>query len=215
MKPSIAQSIATVNRLSCCQWLIGVMSPLLLFASGCAPSAPTGELSEPPLAPPAKEVVDPIGETPSGVTAVGERQFGALTFQIPEGWELKTADSQFLLGDLRVPGEAGEARLTLSVARGGIEANFDRWQAQFSGPASSAGPREETLSVAGHDARLIDLSGTFSNPFQGQTIDDARLVGIAIPIGPEDNVYFCKLTGPQETVTANREKFLEFARSAK
>lgn len=183
---------------------------------GCAPSVDQAN-TEPPLAPSenSQSAQEKTSSPGNAESEAGETTFGPMSFVIPKEWQSRSLDSQFLLADLRIDGSDGEARLTLSTARGGVDANFERWQGQFTRGANDPAPREETLQVAGKECRLLDLTGTFRNPFQNEEIESARLIGVAIPLDEPDAAYFCKLTGPSKSVSDLREQFLEFVRSGR
>lgn len=200
-------------------WRYGASLQAMMLGAvlaGCGPSVDDKKV-EPPLAPsesaqPADESKSPSG---SAESESGETTFGPMSFVIPKEWQSRSLDSQFLLADLRIDGSDGEARLTLSTARGGVDANFERWQGQFTRGANDPAPREETVEIAGKECRLLDLTGTFRNPFQNEEIESARLIGVAIPLDEPDSAYFCKLTGPSKSVSDLREQFLEFIRSGR
>ena len=47
----------------------------------------------------------------------------------------------------------------------------------------------------------------------GRPSTNWRMLGVAVPLGPIN--YFIKLTGPQATVTAQKDAFVKFVESAK
>jgi hypothetical protein len=200
-------------------WRSGALLQALMLGvavAGCAPSADESK-TEPPLAPSenSQSAQEETSSPGSAESETSETTFGPMSFVIPKKWQSRSLDSQFLLADLRIDGSDGEARLTLSTARGGVDANLERWQGQFTRGANDPAPREETLEVAGKECRLLDLTGTFRNPFQNEEIESARLIGVAIPLDEPDAAYFCKLTGPSKSVSELREQFLEFVRSGR
>jgi hypothetical protein len=200
-------------------WRSGALLQALMLGvavAGCAPSADESK-TEPPLAPSenSQSAQEETSSPGSAESETAETTFGPMSFVIPKEWQSRSLDSQFLLADLRIDGSDGEARLTLSTARGGVDANLERWQGQFTRGANDPEPREETLEVAGKECRLLDLTGTFRNPFQNEEIESARLIGVAIPLDEPDAAYFCKLTGPSKSVSELREQFLEFVRSGR
>jgi len=200
-------------------WRSGALLQALMLGvalAGCAPSADESK-TEPPLAPSenSQSAQEETSTPGSAESETAETTFGPMSFVIPKEWQSRSLDSQFLLADLRIDGSDGEARLTLSTARGGVDANLERWQGQFTRGANDPEPREESLEVAGKECRLLDLTGTFRNPFQNEEIESARLIGVAIPLDEPDAAYFCKLTGPSKSVSELREQFLEFVRSGR
>jgi hypothetical protein len=100
---------------------------------------------------------------------------------------------------------------------GGIQANMDRWEAQFKGPAGKAAPAKITRIVLhGLPVTTIDVSGEYSGmagPTAAATVavPGYRLLG-AIVEGPGGNV-FVKFTGPAKTMAANQAKFQELINS--
>lgn len=94
---------------------------------------------------------------------------------------------------------------------GTIEANLDRWKAQFTGTGGVA-PKAQVAkrTVAGLPITTIDTSGDYSGmggpmaPSQ-KVVPGYRLLG-AIVEGPGGNI-FVKCTGPLKTIAANEQKF--------
>ncbi len=186
-----------------------------LLSAGCDSSSS----SQSSTIPVAKAL--PAGETsntassPLQKSEPSERLIGGIKFEIPAGWEEKTLSSTVLLAEYVVPDDAGAGRLTFSTAGGGTTANLDRWKSQFRPGATDPEPKETQLTVAGKDATLIELHGTFADSFGGGgPKPNWELLGVAIPIGAEHN-YFVKLTGPKKTITAKREEFLKLLQTAR
>ncbi len=143
-----------------------------------------------------------------------EASVGGFKFTVPADWQQQQPKSDVLLGEFTIPGEAGSARLTLSSAGGGIEANLERWRGQFSRGPNDLEPRESEITFDGQKGTLIELSGTFTDMFSGgRPSKNWRMLGVAVPLGPTN--FFVKLTGPQATVTAQKDAFVKFVESAK
>lgn len=154
-------------------------------------------------------------ESPRTTLEPTERLIGGVKFEVPAGWEEKSLSSSMILGEYSLPGEAGNARLTLSTAGGGTAANLERWRGQFQPGPNDPPASETTVTAAGKEVTLLDVHGTFNDSFGGGgPKPNWQLLGVAIPIDPDHN-YFVKLTGPSETVTARREEFLKFVSSAR
>lgn len=163
----------------------------------------------------------PLGETPGGeksnrtLSEPTEKLIGGVKFEIPAGWEEKPLASTMIVGEYSLPGDAGAGRLTLSTAGGGTAANMDRWKGQFQRGANDPEPTESKQTIAGKEATLIEVHGTYTDMFGGGGAKSSwQLLGVAIPIDQDHN-YFVKLTGPRETLTARREEFLKFVKSAR
>lgn len=143
-----------------------------------------------------------------------EVSVGGFKFLVPADWQQQPPQSDVLLGEFTIPGEGGPARLTLSSAGGGTEANLERWRGQFSRGPNDAEPRQSEITFAGQKGTLIELSGTYTDMFSARNPGkNWRMLGVAAPIGPIN--FFVKLTGPQATVAAQRDAFVMFVESAK
>ncbi len=102
---------------------------------------------------------------------------------------------------------------------GGVQANVDRWVAQFTQPdgsPSGTAAHVTTRTVAGMRVTLIDLTGTFGGGMPGMPGASAakpnyRLLG-AIAEGPHGAIFF-KLTGPQAALTAAEPAFQQLVGS--
>lgn len=132
---------------------------------------------------------------PAGWTPQGQRPMRAATYTVPAA-----------------PGdkEAGECAVYFfgEGQGGGIQANLQRWQNQFSSQTSA--PRSGKKTVHGMSVSTLDVSGTYNGmagPMSGggSPKPGYRML-CAIVEGPGGNVFF-KFTGPAKTVTANQAKF--------
>ncbi len=143
-----------------------------------------------------------------------EASVGGFKFMVPVGWQEQPPKSEFVLGEFSLPGSAGAARLTVSSAGGGIAANLERWRGQFSRGPHDPEPQESEVTFDGQKGTLIELSGSYTDMFGGgKPSRDWRMLGVAVPMGSTN--VFVKLTGPQATVTDQREAFVKFVGSAK
>jgi hypothetical protein len=136
-----------------------------------------------------------------------------LSYDVPEGWnELPPTGDRLI--NLQ-PAGAPDAACYLSFlggAAGGLEANVNRWLAQFgadplAGDVIAALPRH---SMLGREATLVAVEGTFTG--MGETLrEDFGLLGLVVsePTGS----LFLKFTGPAALVEAERARFLAFAGS--
>lgn len=111
------------------------------------------------------------------------RDDGRVEWQLPDGWQ-EEPGSDLRLATITVP--AGEETLDLTVSQlgwtgtgpAGLLGNVNRWRRQMQLPP--AGPAElgeftSELSLAGHEATLVDLRGQYSSsgmtpPFAGQAL---------------------------------------------
>lgn len=97
---------------------------------------------------------------------------------------------------------------------GGVQANLDRWQAQFPEKEGSANTAKSTIS--GFTVTSIDLSGTYAwspSPMSTEKVNKPgyRMLG-AIVEAPQGAVFF-KLTAPSKTATVNASAFRSMIQS--
>ena len=160
------------------------------------------------------EIVPGASPSLSAKTEPYEATVGGFKFTVPADWQEQPPKSQFVLGEFSLTGEGGPARLTLSSAGGGLEANIERWQGQFSRGPNDPEPRQSEITFDGQKGTLVELSGTYTDMLSaGNPGKNWRMLGVAIPLGPTN--FFVKLTGPQATVTAQKDAFVKFVESAK
>lgn len=136
----------------------------------------------------------------------------------PEGWSRKQPQSTFVQAEFLLPRVAGDtldARLTVSVAGGTIEANIDRWKDQFGGTPAKA--QQEKMTANGLSITLVDFSGEFNDqrgPFapKVQRADYRMIAGI---IPAHDQLLFVKAVGPQKTMESHADSIRSFLTTAK
>lgn len=139
------------------------------------------------------------------------RHYSGIGFEIPNHWQeipnQTMVDSKYL-----IPSEHGEMEITLTSMGGGIQANLDRWVGQV-GSEPGDEPSWSTVDVAGIEARMVDVRGSFNSTVGSDpgAKEDWRLIGIAIPL-PRD--FFVKLVGPREAVVEFQEELEAFLKSA-
>ncbi len=100
----------------------------------------------------------------------------------------------------------------LSGPAGGVEANLNRWREQMGqlrlGPAEFAAL--ETVQVLGRDAKLIEITGNYTD-MQGNKVEKAGLLGLVCPL--QGAVLFVKMTGPADVITQEKDRFIAFCGS--
>lgn len=190
----------------------------LLFAGlaviGCTEQPKPAPEVPIPVAKPAESGAVPAASAAPEKNEPYEASIGGFKFTVPPDWKEQPPKSQFVLGEFAISGEGGPARLTLSSAGGGLDANLERWQGQFQRGPDDPEPRQSEIVFDGQKGTLIELAGTFTDMFSGGNPNrNWRMLGAAIPLGPTN--FFVKLTGPQATVTAQREAFVKFVETAK
>lgn len=155
---------------------------------------------------------------------------GAVSLPVPQGWVAKQPRVRFIEHEFEVPPAEGDerpARVTMMGAGGSVEANIDRWAAQFSQPDGSS-TREKLktkkLKVEGQDVTLVDISGTYDDkpapqvPGPGVQRENYRMLAAIIQTHEGDRPtgnYFIKLYGPAKTVEAQDPKFVKMIEELK
>jgi hypothetical protein len=149
----------------------------------------------------------------------GERAetIAGFRFTVPENWkraELTPRQQGFIDARFLIPAPGSELQLTCSSTGGGVQANIDRWIAQFR-LAPGEQPIRESLRIDGADATWVDLTGTFDSGMPGSEgpQENWRMLGVAIAGKTRD--FYLKLVGPREAVAEVRDDFRAFVRSAR
>jgi len=135
---------------------------------------------------------------------------GRLTWKDPEGWT-RAADRP-MREVTHVVGDAECYVTILGGTGGGLEANINRWCDQMGAPAKTvdevaALPR---IPFLGTQAIVVEIPGAYSG-MGDENVPEALLLGAVCMLG--DASVFVKMTGPRDTVEAEREAFLAFCRS--
>jgi hypothetical protein len=148
---------------------------------------------------------------------------GGIKWSAASRWKSETPQSTMRAANYRVPAAAGDkedgecAVFYFGAGQGGgVQANVDRWVAQFK---NASKPKNGKQTINGLAVTTIDVAGTYmqqvGGPMSGKTTDkpDYRLLG-AIAEGTQSNV-FIKFTGPAKTVTAAEKEFDALVKSLK
>ncbi|MGL4512577.1 MAG: hypothetical protein ACRCT8_05755 [Lacipirellulaceae bacterium] len=143
---------------------------------------------------------------------------GKLVVTPPAAWKVVPPANNMLEAELSAPAPDGSdvdpARMTVMTAGGSIDANVQRWIAQFRATEGGADPSKakiDKLDAGGMQATIVDLSGEYMDsmggPFGPKTPrPNYRLVGAIVATGDAGN-YFFKLIGPEETVAEHADSF--------
>ena len=138
----------------------------------------------------------------------------------PASWVRKTPRVRFIEHEFAVPAskdDKEDGRVTVMGAGGSVEANIDRWIAQFKQPDGSETKNQvpeadRKQKIAGLEVQRVDLTGTFhdSVPFDptNKPVDreNYRMLA-AIVVAPKLGNYFIKFYGPKQTVGDHAEEF--------
>ena len=97
---------------------------------------------------------------------------------------------------------------------GGTQANIDRWIGQFEGTPESS---TEEVDVGDRKMTLLTAKGTYmesaGGPFSGNKTAKPNYTMLAAILPSDKGAVFLKLTGPDASVEAMKEAFIEFSKS--
>ncbi len=204
---------------------------IAMATAGCSkptppkPPAPRGA-ARVPVAPQAVEPPPPAitSAAPAPVVGAAERvstaesdpgvvELVGLTMDKPVSWAWQAPSVAFRTLQYSVPapnGRGGAAELVFSVFRAGdggpLQANIDRWIAQFrTAEGAAATPKQCELTVGKLNVHRIDLEGTYKGMGAAAGRPEWAQLG-AIVEAPGGNV-FIRLLGPRATVEAQHAAF--------
>jgi hypothetical protein len=143
-----------------------------------------------------------------------------LAWTTPTSWKTD-APRQMRVATYKIPAAKGDteeaecAVFYFGEGQGGsVDANVQRWTAQFDGAKAPATKKEK---VAGFDLTTLELEGTYTGGGgpMGPKVNKPgfKLLG-AIIEGPSGPIFF-KLTGPAKTVEAARADFQKMLKGIK
>ncbi|MBI3862937.1 MAG: hypothetical protein HY290_13685 [Planctomycetia bacterium] len=169
--------------------------------------------SEPPLEEPETPAANELKLSDSGIT-----------FVVPESWKRVKPDTNIIEAEFELPrmeDDEYDGRLTLMSSLGNREEMISRRTAEFKFEPGET-PTQETLSIGGIDATIVDLRGEWKGPDfrapssrgEGYPRPGYRMLYVVVPFG-ENSSFFAKLTGPRATIAAHEDEFREFLKSAK
>lgn len=146
---------------------------------------------------------------------------GGLTFAAPTAWKKTQPRSSMRRAQLQVAPTEGDktpAELVVFVfpeGAGTVEANVQRWQAQFRDEQGKT-PKVDSRKVKGQnvDVTRVEVAGTYTDPFAGKGAQPGYQLLGAIVETPSA-AYFLKMVGPEKTMTAAEPAFEKLIASLK
>ena len=151
------------------------------------------------------------GSAPQGGTAPSQGQLNQLAYEKPESWTDQGASGMRAASFIAGP---TEARVQVSAIRlggtaGGLLPNVNRWRGQLGlDPIVQDELKPATIALASGSAKLVEME----SPAIGDQVAQATLVAIVEQAG---NSWFFKMTGPRDTVLAERGRFEGFMKSVR
>lgn len=176
------------------------------YAPPSEEAEPTGEAA----APPTSAQAPPDSPVPTNPTAPGD-----LAYQLPEDWQEVTPSSSVRLAQASIPGPGGDAEMAVFFfgegGGGGTEANIERWIGQVE---PTADPQRGSFDAGDYRVTWVEVDGTLKAGQMGGPAEaqpDSTLLGAVVegPGGP----WFFKVTGPDETLEAQKDAFLQMLRN--
>ena len=147
------------------------------------------------------------GDAPEKTTEVKHK---ALTLNVPKTWKQTPKRSSMRLATYNIPAaqdDEDKAELAIYNFPGGggsVEANISRWIGQFENKGRKT---KVTRGKAGdHGYYVVEVSGTYNKPVgppirrKTKTVKGSRMLAVILQL--DTGVYFLKMTGKDETVTA-------------
>jgi hypothetical protein len=146
-----------------------------------------------------------------------EFQVGGFNFDRPSGWKWVVPSLAMRKAQLSVPGaEGGTADVTFfhfgPGQGGGVQANVDRWFAQFGNSNTSQSEEKVDATRVVH----VQARGTFQSGMPGgptTPLENYALLG-AILGDDQNGDVFVKMTGPAAVVESAKPLFSEMVRAA-
>jgi hypothetical protein len=151
---------------------------------------------------------------------------GKFSLKAPAAWVAKKPKTSIVETEFEVPAAEGDdapGRVTVMGAGGSIEANIERWKAQFSQPEGveeKDAAKVEKKKIAGQQVHLVDISGDYVDrgPFQAQGVEreNYRMLAAIVETsqnGKRTGNYFIKFVGPAKTVAENAKGFQQMIES--
>lgn len=207
--------------------------PITPGSGTVTPSAPvaTGEAkkSEPAPAPKDDKKADaePKKDEVKPAPAVGgsqEIQWGRVakfTMTVPANWKQQEASGmrqlQVSIPKIGADAEDGEMVGFIMPGGGGADANIQRWVGQMGGPDSLKG-KKNMKTAKGAEAIIAELEGTYSamSPRDGSPMaPKAGYKMYGAFIATEAGEVYLKLSGPKDTIEAQKAAFEKMVESFK
>lgn len=132
----------------------------------------------------------------------------------PANWVSEKPANKMRYAQIKVPkvkGDSDDAQMVIFKGFGGSAAdNVKRWKAQFTAPKGKKlddVSKETKFKVAGCDCVMLDITGTYSDPFnpRGKGKENYRMLAVQFEAPKE--TYHIKFFGPAKTVGDNAKAF--------
>jgi hypothetical protein len=150
-------------------------------------------------------------------------QTGSLAFTAPTGWQTRAPASTMRVAEFVVPKAAGDPEDAEVIiyffggTAGSVDANVQRWIAQFERPKGAPADGGRTSFNLGNlKVTTVDVSGTYIaevRPGATERHNKPNYRMRAAVVETAKGPYFVKFTGPAATVAAGMSGFDAFLKS--
>lgn len=145
-----------------------------------------------------------------------------MTSKTPASWKAEAPGNKFRAYQFSIPkakGDDDNAELVIFFfgpgGGGGVAENLKRWKETFEPPAGKSiddVSKVETIKLPKAELTYLDVSGTLLEKFppfdpKAKTVRKANFRRLAVVFDSENGPYFIRLTGPAETIAANKGDF--------
>lgn len=150
-------------------------------------------------------------------------EFGNYSMQVPKDWQQKQPSVRIIAYEFAAPAAEGDntdGRLTVMGAGGTIDANIERWYAQFTQPDGSNTAdkaKVDKKAIAGQTVHTVDISGTYKDqrgPF-APAVERANYRMLGAIVETKDGNVFFKFYGPDKTIAKHADAFWGMINSLK
>lgn len=110
-----------------------------------------------------------------------------------------------------VAGPDDSVQIFMGNSTGGVLPNANRWLDQFGKEKEAGVEAFERIEVLERETVLVEIQGDFGGGMGQEAKKDHALMGFIRETG--DELLTLKMTGPADAVAAERQRFLDYAKS--
>ncbi len=140
----------------------------------------------------------------------------AIAYDLPNGWNREQPSSNMRVDQATISGQGGNATMAVFFfgegGGGPVQSNMQRWAEQM---GHNQMPKTESFDVNGYKVTWMDLSGTLqpSSMMAGPRTPQPGSRMLAAVVEGKGGPWFFKVTGPEKTLSGERDKFLSMLHS--
>jgi len=152
-----------------------------------------------------------------------QMKLGPVTLRAPQTWKHKEPTVRIIAFEFLAPAakdDKQDGRFTVMEAGGTIEANLERWYAQFTqedGGDTKKLAKVEKKTIADQTVHLVDVTGTYKDqrgPFAPAELrKNYRMLGAIIQT--KEGNLFLKFYGPKQTIAEHEKAFRQMVEEMK